>query len=203
MNKYYYEGKTKEAAVELALEDLKITEEDLIINEIEEKSGLLKKTVKIEVLNMNEIIAFIKETITEITKTIAEEVNLEVRRRENNISVTIFSDNNSILIGKNGKNVGALQFLVRQIVNSKLKNNLSIIVDVGNYKEKRVKNIEYLAKKLAREAHKTRTEVTMDSMNSYERRIVHEVLADDKYVYTESIGEEPNRKVVIKLKEGK
>lgn len=201
MNKHYYEGKTKEMAVELALEDLKITEEDLIINAVEEKSGLLKKIVKIEVLNMNEVIAFIKETITEITKTMAEEVNLEVRRRENNISVTIFSNNNSILIGKNGKNVGALQFLIRQIVNSKLKNNLSIILDVGNYKEKRVKNIEYLAKKLAREAHKTKTEVTMDSMNSYERRIVHEVLADDKYVYTESIGEEPNRKVVIKLKE--
>lgn len=201
MNKYYYEGKTKELAVELALDDLKITEEDLIINGVEEKSGLLKKLVKIEVLNMNEIIAFIKETITEITKTITEEVNLEVRRRENNISVTIFSDNNSLLIGKNGKNVGALQFLVRQMVNSKLKNNLGIIIDVGNYKEKRVKNIEYLAKKLAREAHKTKTEVTMDSMNSYERRIVHEVLANDKYVYTESIGEEPNRKVVIKLKE--
>ena len=201
MNKYYYEGKTKESAVELALEDLKITEEDLIITDIEEKTGLLKKSVKIEVLNMNEVITFIKETITEITKTIAEEVNLEVRRRENTISVTIFSDNNSILIGKNGKNVGALQFLVRQMVNSKLKNNLSIIIDVGNYKEKRVKNIEYLAKKLAREAHKTKTEVTMDSMNSYERRIVHEVLANDKYVYTESIGEEPNRKVVIKLKE--
>ena len=201
MNKYYYEGKTKELAVELALGDLKITEEDLILNEVEEKSSLLKKSVRIEVLNMNEIIAFIKETITEITKTMAEEVNLEVRRRENNISVTIFSDNNSILIGKNGKNVGALQYLLRQMVNSKLKNNLSIILDVGNYKEKRVKNIEYLAKKLAREAHKTKTEVTMDSMNSYERRIVHEVLANDKYVYTESIGEEPNRKVVIKLKE--
>lgn len=201
MNKYYYEGKNKEFAIELALEDLKITEEDLIINSVEEKSGLLKKSVKIEVLNMNEIIAFIKETITEITKTMAEEVNLEVRRRENNISVTIFSDNNSILIGKNGKNVVALQYLVRQMVNSKLKSNLSIIIDVGNYKEKRVKTIEYLAKKLAREAHKTKTEVTMDSMNSYERRIVHEVLANDKYVYTESLGEEPNRKVVIKLKE--
>jgi spoIIIJ-associated protein len=203
MNKYYYEGKTEELAIELALEDLKITEEDLIVNDIEEKSGLLKKTVKIEVLNMNEVITFIKETITKITRTMAEEVNLEVRRRENNISVTIFSDNNSILIGKNGKNVGALQYLIRQMINSKLKNNLSIIVDVGNYKEKRVKNIEYLAKKMAREAHKTKTEVTMDSMNSYERRIVHAILSDDKYVYTESIGEEPNRKVVIKLKEGK
>ena len=203
MKKYYYEGKTKEQAIELELEELKITEEDLIINNIEEKSGLLKKSVKLEVLNMNEIIAFIKETITEITKNMNIEANLEVRRRENNISITIFSDNNSILIGKNGKNVAALQLLIRQMVNSKLKNSLGIILDVGNYKEKRVKNIEYLAKKLAREAYKTKTEVTMDSMNSYERRIVHEVLSNDKYVYTESIGEEPNRKVVIKLKEGK
>ena len=152
---------------------------------------------------MNEVIAFVKERVTEITKNMGVEANLEVRRRENNISVTIFSDNNSILIGKNGKNVAALQLLVRQMVNSKLKDSIGIILDVGNYKEKRVKSIEYLAKKLAREAYKTKTEVTMDSMNSYERRIVHEVLADDKYVYTESVGEEPNRKVVIKLKEGK
>lgn len=200
MNKYYFEGKTKEAAIELALEELKITEEDLIINNIEEKSSLLKKNVKIEVLNINEIITFIKDTISNITKQMNVEANLEVRRRENNISVTIFSDNNSILIGKNGKNIAALQLLIRQMVNSKLNNNLSIILDVGNYKEKRAKNIEFLAKRLAREAYKTKTEVTMDSMNSYERRIVHEILSNDKYVYTESIGEEPNRKVVIKLK---
>ena len=190
MKTYTFEGKTKEAAVELALEELKISEEDLIINNITEKSGLLKKSVEIEVLNINEII-----------KNMHAEANLEVRRRDNSISVTIFSDNNSILIGKNGKNVAALQLIIRQMVNSKLKEHLSIIIDVGNYKEKRVKSIEILAKRLAREAHKTKTEVTMDSMNSYERRIVHSVLADDKYVYTESIGEEPNRKVVIKLKE--
>ena len=201
MNKYYYEGKTKEAAIELALQELKISDEDLVINNIEEKSGLLKKSVKIEVLNVNEVISFIKDTISEITKNMGAEANLEVRRRENNISVTIFSDNNSILIGKNGKNVDALQLLIRQMVNSKLNTPLGIIIDVGNYKEKRAKNIEYLAKKLAREAYKTKTEVTMDSMNSYERRIVHEALAEDKYVYTESIGEEPNRKVVIKIKE--
>lgn len=201
MKTYTFEGKTKEAAIELALEQLKISEEDLIINNITEKSGLLKKSVEIEVLNINEIITFVKETISKITRLMNAESNLEVRRRDNNISITIFSDNNSILIGKNGKNVAALQLIIRQMVNSKLKDHLSIIIDVGNYKEKRVKSIEALAKRLAREAHKTKTEVTMDSMNSYERRIVHSVLADDKYVYTESIGEEPNRKVVIKLKE--
>ncbi len=203
MNKYYYEGKTKEEAIKLALQELKLSEEDLIINNVEEKSGLLKKSVKIEVLNINEIITFVKELVSNIAKSMSSEVNLEVRRRENSISVTIFSDNNSILIGKNGKNVTALQYLVRQIVNSKLNNSLSITLDVGNYKEKRAKSIEFLAKKLAREAYKTKTEVTMDSMNSYERRLVHEALSKDKYVYTESIGEEPNRKVVIKLKEEK
>lgn len=203
MKKYYYEGKTREQAIELALEDLKISEEDLIINKEEEKSGLLKKNVTIEVLNINEIIAYIKETINEIIKKMSAEGNLEVRRRDENISITIFSDNNAILIGKNGKNITAMQLLIRQMVNSKLSKPLSIIIDVGNYKEKRAKSIEYLAKRLAREAYKTKTEITMDSMNSYERRIVHSVLADDKYVYTESIGEEPNRKVVIKLKEEK
>ena len=201
MNKYYYEGKTEDAAIELALEELKISREDLIVNNVEDKSGLLKKNVKIEVLNMNEIVSFVKETVSEIIKKMNAEGNLEVRRREESISVTIFSENNAILIGKNGKNVAALQLLIRQMVNSKLSTPLSIVLDVGNYKEKRARNIAYLAKKLAREAYKTKTEVTMDSMNSYERRLVHEALADDKYVYTESIGEEPNRKVVIKLKE--
>ena len=199
MNKYYYEGKTKEQAMEMAIEDLKVSEEDLIINKVEDKSSLLKKLVRIEVLNMNEVVSFIKDTINEIISKMNTEANLEVRRRDNSISITIFSDNNAILIGKNGKNVSALQLLIRQMVNSNLKEPLSIIIDVGNYKEKRARNIEYLAKKLAREAYKTKTEITMDSMNSYERRLVHSALADDKYVYTESIGEEPNRKVVIKL----
>ena len=203
MNKYYFEGKTEEQTINTALEELKLSKEDLIVNSIEDKSSLLKKNVKIEVLNMNEIITFIKDTLNQITDLMGAKSNLEVRRRDNNISVTIFSENNSILIGKNGKNVAALQLIIRQMVNSKLKEPLSIIIDVGNYKEKRARSIEYLAKKLAREAYKTKTEVTMDSMNSYERRIVHEALADDKYVYTESIGEEPNRKVVIKLKESK
>ena len=61
MNKYYYEGKTEEDAIGLALEDLKISREDLIINNVEDKSGLLKKLVKIEVLNMNEIVSFVKK----------------------------------------------------------------------------------------------------------------------------------------------
>lgn len=201
MKKYTYEGKTYDEVKEKALSELKVNEEDLIIINKEEKSSLLKKTAKIEVTTINDVQNYIKETINEILKLMGIETNFEVRRRDKSISIKLFSNNNAILIGKNGRTIGALQTIIRQIVSNQINEKLSILLDVENYKEKKEKNIEYLAKKTAREVAKTKVEVTMDSMNSYERRIVHSVLADDKYVYTESIGEEPNRCVVIKLKE--
>ena len=201
MQKYIYEGKTYEEAKEKALAELKVAEENLIINILEEKNTLLKKSVKIEVINYNDIIDYTKEIINEITKLMGITVNLEVRRREENITIKIFSDHNAVLIGKNGYTIQALQTIVRQILFNEINYNVSIILDVENYKEKKVKNIEYLAKKTAREVAKTKVEATLDSMNSYERRIVHSILSEDKYVYTESIGEEPNRCVVIKPKE--
>ena len=201
MQKYIYDGKTFDEVKEKALSELKVAEENLIINILEEKNTLLKKSVKIEVINYNDIINYAKETIIEITKLMGLTVNLEVRRREENITIKIFSDHNAVLIGKNGYTIQALQTLVRQIIYNEINQNISIILDVENYKEKKIKNIEYLAKKTAREVAKTKVEAKLDSMNSYERRIVHSILSDDKYVFTESIGEEPNRCVVIKPKE--
>ena len=201
MQKYIYEGKTYEEVKEKALTEQKAAEENLIINILEEKNTLLKKSVKIEVINYNDIIDYTKEVINEITKLMGLTVNLEVRRREENITIKIFSDHNAVLIGKNGYTIQALQTIVRQIIFNEVNYNVSIILDVENYKEKKIKNIEYLAKKTAREVAKTKVEAKLDSMNSYERRIVHSILSEDKYVYTESIGEEPNRCVVIKPKE--
>ena len=201
MKKYIYEGKTKEEAIEKALNELGVAEKNLIVNVIEEKNTLLKKIVKIEVINYNDLVNFIKETIIEITKLMGMEVNLEVRRRDDNITIKIFSDHNAVLIGKNGKAIEALQTIIRQIVHNETKEFIGVILDVENYKEKRVKSLEYLAKKVAREVKETKVETKLDSMNSYERRIIHSILSDNKYVYTESVGEEPNRCVVIKPKE--
>ena len=201
MKSYIFEGKTKEETLQKASQELKITEENMIIKVLEEKQGLLKKIVKIQIININELVDYIKDTITEITSLMNINTNLEVRRRDKNISVTIFADNNSILIGKNGRTIGALQNIIRQIVLPKIDNEFQIIIDVGNYKENRIHNIEYLAKKTAKEVAKTKVEAKLDSMNSYERRAVHNILSNNKYVYTESFGEEPNRYVVIKPKE--
>ena len=201
MKKYEYEGKTKEEALEKAISELKVNEKDLIINILEEKNSLLKKNVKIEVINYNDLIDYIKETIIEITKLMGLTVNLEVRRREENLTIRIFSDHNAVLIGRNGKALEALQTIIRQIVHNETKEFISIILDVENYKDKRIKSLELLAKKVAKEVSQTKVETKLDSMNSYERRIIHSILSNNKYVYTESVGEEPNRCVVIKPKD--
>lgn len=201
MTSYNYEAQNKEDAIQKALNDLNTNRDNLLIEIVEEIKGIVKKKVIIKVIKIDEIVNFVKDTLYDITKLMNININLEVRKRDNNITIKIFSDNNNILIGKNGRTLMSLQLLVKQLLFNEVGENIPIMLDVENYKEKRVKNIEFLARKIAKEVVVSKLDVTLDSMNSYERRIVHEVLSKDKHVYTESIGEEPNRCVVVKYKE--
>lgn len=202
MKKYEFEAKTYEEAVNKAINELNTPQENLIIKILEEKNGLLKKSTKIEVIKHNDLVNYVKEVLNDITSNMGIEANLEIRKRDNNLMIKIFSNHNAVLIGKNGCTIQALQNIIRQIVyNAVENNNLLITLDVENYKEKRVSNIERLAKRIAKEVLATKTEAKLDSMNSYERRIVHAILADNPHLTTESIGEEPNRCVVIKYVE--
>ena len=134
MKKYEYTGKTFEDAKEQALKELNVAEENLIINITEEKNSLLKRSTTIEVINYVDIINYAKEVINEITKLMGLTVNLEVRKKEDTITIKIFSDHNAVLIGKNGYTISALQTLVRQIIYNEINTNISIILDVENYK---------------------------------------------------------------------
>lgn len=201
MNTYTFEDKTIDEAKNKALKELNINEENIIIINKTEKNGLLKKSASIELVTIDEIINYLKDSLNEILSLMGIEANYEVRRRENRIEIKIFSDNNAILIGKNGRTMQSLQTILRFILKNHIASDLSVMLDVENYKEKRNRNIEYLAKKIARDVAKTKVETKLDNMNSYERRIVHNILSDNKYVYTISEGEEPNRHVIIKPRE--
>jgi len=201
MRKNIYEAKTKEEAINKALKELNTNEENLIIKVLEEKQGLLKKIAKIEVFTINDLTNYLKECISSILNLMNIEANLELRIREKNIDIKIFSNNNSILIGRDGKNLESLQNILRQILINNVGKEYRLNLDVENYKEKRMNNLERTAKKIAREVKNTKVEAKLDRMNSYERRIIHNALSNNKYVYTESYGEEPNRYVVIKPKE--
>jgi len=203
MEKHRFIGKTKEEAIQNAKESLQEVEENLIIKEIEEtKGGLFKsKKFEIEVIEKREVIKYIKEYLIKLLKGMGFTVNIEIKNKEIVPKYVIFSDNDALLIGKNGKNLKALSTIVSQHLNVELGRNYKFVLDVNEYKEKREKSLEILAKKIAREVASTKIEVKLDSMNSYERRIIHNALTNNTKVYTESEGEEPNRYVVVKPKE--
>ena len=112
MKHYIFEAKTVEEAKEKALKELNIAEENAIINILEEKQGLLKKSAKIEVINTNEIVNHLKDCLNQITNLMNINTNLEVRKREKNIEIKIFSDQNSILIGRDGRTLESLQNII-------------------------------------------------------------------------------------------
>jgi spoIIIJ-associated protein len=201
MEKHTYVGKTEEEALEEAYKDLNVTNDDIMFSSNEQKGGLFKsKKVEIEVIKKSDIHDFIKETIVKITKDMGFDVNTEVKVRDDILNITLFSDKNNLLIGRDGKNMAALTTVVRQIIFNELGYYYKFNLDVGEYKLKQQKNLERMAHRLAREVAKTKVDAKLDPMNSYERRIIHNTLNDDRYVYTESFGEEPNRYVVIKAR---
>ena len=199
INKYI--GKDKEELLKNALEELEVSESETYHYFTSEKVGLLKKEqYNLYITTINEVVNFIKEYLTDLTKDMGLEVSFESKIRDQQITIKMYSDNNSILIGKNGQTLQALTMVIKQIVYNKIHSYPYLILDVENYKEKQVKYLERLAKNIAREVKDTKEEVALENMNSYERRVIHNILTDNKYVYTESIGEEPNRHVVIKPK---
>lgn len=203
MKKYKYSAKTEAAAKEQALYDLKTEENNIVYTTKEVKAGLFGKKIEIEVIKKDEIIEFIKENLLNIVSKMGIEAKIEVKNREDSLNFIIYGDQNALLIGKQGKNLQALTIILKQIVLQEIGQPFRFNLDVGEYKLKRQKELERLAKKTAKEVARTKIEAKMDSMNSYERRIVHNILNDWKTIYTESEGEEPNRYVVIKPKEEK
>lgn len=199
MKVYEYEGKTEEELILKALNELNVKDDELLYSSKEEVSGLLKKKkITLKVILKSDVLEFTKKYIKTLIESMGLEVNLETRRTENCIQIKMHSNNNSLLIGKNGKTLESIQTIVRQVIYINTGIYVNIILDVENYKEKHQKSIEHLAKKLAKEVMQTQIEIKMDCMNSYERRLVHEILKDFKGIKTESEGVEPNRCVVIK-----
>ncbi len=203
MEKHIYSGKNKEEAINRAKIELQEIESNLLIRQISsEKGGLFKNPkIEIEVIERRQLIKYIKEYINDILKKLGFNANIEVKNVENIPTYIIYSDNDALLIGKNGKNLKALTIIVNQHILKEIGNNFKFTIDINSYKEKHEKAIESLAKRVAREVAKTKIAAKLDSMNSYERRLVHNILTNNDKVYTESEGEEPNRYVVIKPKE--
>ena len=198
VEKHKYTGKTYEEALNKAKIDLQELEENLIINTKEEKKTLLSKKVEIEVIEKREVKEYLKRIIKSTLKDMGLDVEIEISINNDVPTYRLFSTNDALLIGKDGKNLKALTIVINQMLKKEIDTSYKFLIDVSDYQQRTDKHIENLARKLAREVKETKIEVKMDKMNSYQRRIVHNALSNNRYVYTESVGEEPNRCVVIK-----
>jgi spoIIIJ-associated protein len=102
-----------------------------------------------------------------------------------------------LLIGRRGETLRSLQFMVNLLVSRKVQKWPQVVVDVGNYRQRRQESLEGLARRMAERVRQSGRPLTLEPMGAYERRIVHLALRPDPTVYTESSGEGENRKVVI------
>lgn len=193
INVYKYEANDEDACYEKCIEELDVYSSDIIV-----KGEDTESNYKMSVLKKDEIMAYIKEYLKEIGKKMEIDINLEVRNEEDIFNVTMVSDNNPILIGKDGRTINSLQLLLRQAISNQTGFSIKINLDASNYKAKKTKRFEYEIKNIVREVQKTKVDAKLDPMNSYQRRIVHSLIGEYSNITTESVGEEPERCVVIK-----
>ena len=197
-----FSGKSYDETLKLALQTLNANEEEVIIYSEEKKGGLFKSTTyELIVTPLTDVVEFVKEYLSGVLTAMGLTVTFETKIRDRQIQVKMYSDDNPILIGKAGRTLSCLQVVVRSAVKAKFGTTPYVSLDVENYKDKQIMYLEKTAKRLAKEVSRSKVAVEMDNMNAYERLVVHNALANFKGVYTESVGEEPNRHVVIKPKE--
>ncbi len=208
MKKRTYEVKTIEEALELAREELSIGLDELEAEIVSEKKGLfgIGGKTTIEVRTKVDGIEKGKEYLQMILKSNNWEGYIEKRIRDNIVEFNVDAgEMNGILIGKNSKHLMSLQILVSNIINHYYEEGEQYIVkvDVGGYRHRRENNLERMAVDFGKQVAKTKQSIKLDSLNAYERKIIHDKLSTWKDVSTHSEGEEPNRFLIIEPKEDK
>ncbi len=201
MASYKSSGKEYDEVLKEALDNLKLEESDVIIFKEEKKQGLFKgMSIELTVTPLTDVLDFIKDYLEKLLTKMGLEVTFESKIRENQIELRMYSNDNPILIGQGGRTLSSLQTVIRSVVKNKYGVSPYISLDVENYKDKQIMHLEKTARRIAKEVKLTKVPVELDNMNAYERLIVHQEVAKIEGVETESVGEEPNRHVVIKPK---
>ncbi len=195
---------TVKEAIDLALEELNITEEEANIEILEEeKKALLGlfggKKARVRVSVKETIESTIKEFLYNILEQMDLTATIDIKKNKNNVNVNLVGEDMAILIGRRGQTLDSIQYLLSLAVNRNREDYVRITLDTENYRKKRKETLEKLAYRLSNKVRKMKKEVKLEPMNPYERRIIHSALQSNRYVSTRSEGDEPYRKVVIFL----
>lgn len=201
-----FAGKTVDEAITEALIQLETTSDKIEYEVVNEGSsgifGMFAHNAVVRVRKKETLDDTIKNFMVEVLEKMEIYATPEVTidEEEKLITVDVKGEDTGDLIGKRGQTLDALQYIVSIIANKEDENHYRVKLDTKNYRERRQKTLENLAKNIASKVKKTRKKIVLEPMNPYERRIIHSYLQSDKYVTTKSEGEEPNRRVVVYYK---
>jgi spoIIIJ-associated protein len=199
-------AKTVQEAINLALEELGAQRDDVEIEVIDEGTkglfGIGGKYARVQVTLRNSRSEDAVGFLSKIFSKMNVDVDIEKIEDEESIMLKITGNDSGIIIGRRGETLDALQYLTSLVVNKQSDEYKRVTIDIENYRQKREETLVKLAERLAERVIRYRKSVTLEPMNPYERRIIHSTLQNNKLVETHSIGEDPNRKVVITLKQG-
>ena len=199
MERITKEGKDVDLVLQKIMEENNISKEELLYTSTLKKSKLFQGNLyEVSVYLKTDLNKEVKRILTEIVQNMGLEVSIELSVKDDRPTLKMYSNKDYILIGKNGATLKAIEVLAKQFLLNETGLYYKFNVDVADYKEKMAKKLESLALKCAKDVVKTNIAVSLDNMSSYERRIVHNALADFSGIKTESEGEEPNRHIVIK-----
>ena len=153
-------------------------------------------------INEDEVISRVQKFLDDLFKAMDLSVNSDIKisKEERLLSIELSGPEMGILIGKRGQTLDSVQYLASLVANKGPGEYIRVKVDTEDYRERRKKTLENLAKNLAFKVKRTKRPVSLEPMNPYERRIIHSALQGDRYVVTHSEGDEPFRRVVITLK---
>lgn len=208
-------GKNTEEAIRKGLEELKVSREDVKIEVLEEASsggvlGILSAKMAKVRLTVDKKISDVQaeDTINRLDKILKElfkitgddGIEYKIEKGKNQINLTITGDKVSHLIGYKGKTIESFQSLLNAMLQRENEESAKVFVEVNDYKKRKEEKLKNLANKMANNVIKFRKPIRLEPMSAYERLIIHTELAKRYDVETESQGEEPRRRVVIKKK---
>ena len=192
-------GKTVEQAIELALYKLETTRDKVKIQILNEGGLFDKAKVKVMLNKESEQ----EKTIREFVEALLQKLNVTctcvVEETPEEFRVEMQGEDAGAVIGKRGDTLNALQVLVNQIVNKQKHGDeyKRVVLDCENYRDRREETLRLLAARMANKAVRSKQTVKLEPMTAAERRIIHTELQNDSRVFTESVGEEPNRYLTI------
>lgn len=204
---------TKEEAVEeVVVETETVTEvvetvvEEVVVEKEEVKEEAANKEVEVRepkkfVVN-DEAVAKAREFLQKVFNAMKIEVVMEkfVNKNDGTVTFKLHGADMGILIGKHGQTLDSLQYLTNLVANKNSAERVRVIIDVEDYRDRRIETLNRLAYRLADKVKRSGERVALEPMNPHERKIIHMALQNDRRVTTLSEGDEPYRHVVIELK---